>query len=52
MSEQALFAIANELNMQNRIQCVKLLYENCEYFTEDDLEEKLNDILDELEGNR
>lgn len=50
MSDEAAFAIARELNYQNRIRALELLYKNGEEFDETDFENALRAILDELCG--
>lgn len=44
----ALFAIARELNMQNRIRTLELMYKNTESFDDTDFEDALHDILRDL----
>lgn len=44
----AMLAVAREINMQNRIRTLELLYKNSESYTEEGFEDDLRDILNEL----
>lgn len=51
IESDALYAIARELNYQNRIRAIELLYKNGESVDEEEFENALRDILYELCGN-